>query len=67
MKKTVIFEFQDDFVSPEHFQYKKCDKCVFCETDAYESWCFMTGDGDDNPSENAKECPFYRGEEIVNF
>lgn len=70
MKKTVIFDFPDNFEFPEHFEEMKpcrCVKCPFYCNDNYGEECFLTGDNDGTPVYDRVKCPFYDGEDTVNF
>lgn len=65
MKKTVVFEFPDDFKFPEHFDsvYAGCPECpLFCRDDEGDEWCFLIGYT--GPMNGA--CPFYSGKETIN-
>lgn len=68
MKKTVIFEFQDDFQFPEFFEdmgKARCLKCpLYCRDDEGDEWCFLQGYEDRAP---CMKCPFYGGADTVNY
>lgn len=74
MKKTVVFEFPDDFEFPPEFSNNICYKskgryepaivCPFyVSSDEYESYCMLTG-GEEG---DGKVCPFYGGIDTVNY
>lgn len=74
MKKTVVFDFPDDFEFPPEFTEKICCKsegwrtpdvvCPFyISNDDYYPYCMLTGGGE----EEGKTCPFYGGVDIVNY
>ena len=50
MKKTVIFEFPNDFRFPEKWGFPQCDGCPFDISMDDEPLCFLTGDSDCWPS-----------------
>lgn len=66
MKKTVVFEFPDDFKFPEYFGQRvgqdsavhpwirarsMCERCPFDSSVDDEPMCFLTGDCEYGPSE----------------
>lgn len=79
MKKTVIFDFPDNFKFPKHFMQKnirfeykdafgieRAVKSSACET------CTFYAGGDEEPycfllGDEEGECPFYRGQKVVNY
>lgn len=67
MKKTVVFDFSDDFVFPEHFEnidQARCTDCpLFCRCDEGDEWCFLIGYCETTENSN---CPFYGGENTIN-
>lgn len=90
MKKTVTFNFPDDFKFPEYYgqenvKYKisltqttpfyrsACDICPFEEImfdeihDDYTHGCGLTGDTKYTIQANRRECPFFRGQENVEY
>ncbi len=64
MKKTVIYEFPDDFKFPEHWGSAACGGCPFDAPVNDEPFCLLTGD-DDYEIKHPK-CPFFDGAETVN-
>lgn len=77
-KKTVIFEFPNDFRFPEKWGFPQCDGCPFDISMDDEPLCFLTGDSDCWPSVYDKSkggfvrlphpnCPFYGGADTVNY
>lgn len=77
MKKTVVFEFPDDFQFPEKCG-DKCSGCPFCVVDDCENMCSITGDSPFGilRLEHLKgkikhpahpDCPFYDGSDTVNY
>lgn len=79
MKKTVVFEFKDDFKFPEKYS---CGNCTGCPFDTIagddEPTCFLTGDCEIGKEEWDKErgrfiylphpqCPFYGGADHVSY
>lgn len=68
MKKTVVFEFPDDFEFPERFLEEKCMGCPLYESDGEGGeMCFITGEGDYPLSPSKKKCPFFDGDDSVNY
>lgn len=68
MKKTVVFEFQDDFKFPEKFLEEKCCGCPLCASDGEGGeMCFITGEGDYPLLPSKKKCPFYGGVDTINY
>ena len=76
MKKTVIFEFSDDFQFTEKWDRKKCAECPFDISMDDEPLCLLTGDSEHGPAMYDKgkgrivhlphpQCPFYGGAETV--
>lgn len=67
MKKTIIFDFPEDFKFPRYFDEYSCKGCPFVTNSSVEDWmCFLTLDGD--PVQDKKvECPFYSGKNTVNW
>lgn len=77
MKKTVVFEFPDDFKFPEKCG-DKCSACPFCFVDDCEKMCFITRD---SPFDFLRmgyltgkikhpahpDCPFYGGSDTVSY
>lgn len=72
MKKTVVFEFPDDFEFPPEFTDKVCCLpkgskpvvfCPFYASDEYGPYCMLTGEGEGV----GKPCPFYHGASTVNY
>lgn len=66
MKKTVIFDFPDDFIFPKTF---KVDVCMGCSLWGLKSdeepCCFLTGDADYPLTPSSIPCPFSGGAETV--
>lgn len=68
MKKTVVFEFPDDFKFPKRFTDEGCKGCPLKTEDGQgDVMCFITEEGDYPLLPSKLECPFYDGAESVNF
>lgn len=72
MKKTVVFDFPDDFEFPPEFIGEVCCLpkgskpvvfCPFYAPDEYRPYCMLTG-GEEG---DGKACPFYHGASTVNY
>ena len=70
MKKTVVFEFPDDFQFPEHFEEinpARCRICpLHCNDEGRSEWCLLTGDNDGTPISDRVKCPFHDESDNVN-
>lgn len=68
MKKTVVFDFPEDFQFPDRFEnvdLARCTECpLFCRDDEGDEWCFLLG-----YSETTYEsrCPFRDEADIVAY
>lgn len=67
MKKTVVFEFPDNFEFPQYPDDKACFRCPLLCGDTYEldQHCFVTGCYTDEKEKDP--CPFYGGADTVNL
>lgn len=70
MKKSVVFDFPDDFMFPQYFRAgtfgspSPCDECYFIAGDE-DPYCFLTGDNE--RGKRREKCPFCEGEDTVNY
>ena len=65
MKKTIVFEFPDDFSAPKHYDGSCC--CPF-NTEGRGPYCMLTGDRSWDEEQKLHVCPLYcSGDNILHL